>query len=164
MGGEKNQINLNYKIKSNAKIKHKTIFLAKGNQEFVFNDNYEFLSPNSTGKFNIYGILKNNAKSNNLANIIVNEKANKIKSRINIKLHLLGNKTQGLMLPRLDINNDDVQAGHSASLANISQDELFYMQTRGISKTMAEKLMIDEIFSNFNKELFSEKIAKHIKL
>ena len=79
LGGAKNKINLDYQIQANAKVKYKTIFLAKNNQEFNFNDNYQFLFPGANGEFSISGVLKNNAKSSSVANIIVNQKAAKIK-------------------------------------------------------------------------------------
>jgi len=125
LGGEVNNINLHYKIAATAQVKHKTIFLAKNNQQFRFNDTYEFAAPNAKGSFDIRGILKNNAKASALANIQVNKQASKIKSNLNLKLYILGNKAQGEMLPGLDINNDDVVAGHSASVSHISQDDLF---------------------------------------
>ena len=163
-GGNENKINLNYKIKANAEVKHRTIFLAEKNQRFNFNNNYEFLSPGSTGEFTIYGILKNSAQSNSLANIKINKQANKIKAHIDMKLYLSGDNSQGTMLPGLDINNDDVEAGHRASVSHILEDDLFYMKSRGLSKNMAEKLMIDGTFSSFSQELFDENIAKKLKI
>ena len=44
-------------------------------------------------------------------------------------------------LPVILCDEEDVEGEHGSTIGRISQDILFYMQTRGISKSEAEKLI-----------------------
>ena len=78
---------------------------------------------------------------------------------------LLDKAATGDASPLLLINHHDVLAGHSASVSRVSGEELYYLQTRGITKNEAEKLMtiafirplVDEIEDD---ELRSDILAK----
>ncbi len=48
--------------------------------------------------------------------------------------------------PSLEILADDVRCTHGATMGPISEEELWYLATRGISKTMAEPLIISGFF------------------
>lgn len=43
--------------------------------------------------------------------------------------------------PQLEIYADDVKASHGATVGKINDDELFYLQTRGMPKPKAEKML-----------------------
>lgn len=71
--------------------------------------------------------------------------------------------------PILEIDEFDVSAGHGASCGNISQDILFYMQSRGLSRQMAENIyllgFINPFFENISdpnlkNQLLNEVIVK----
>lgn len=48
--------------------------------------------------------------------------------------------------PSLEILADDVRCTHGATMGPISEEELWYLATRGISKAMAEPLIISGFF------------------
>jgi len=54
---------------------------------------------------------------------------------------LLNPKVVNKSLPVILCDEEDVEGTHGASIGRLSNDILFYMQTRGISKEEAEKLM-----------------------
>jgi len=43
--------------------------------------------------------------------------------------------------PELDIRADNVKANHGASVGQLDKEQLFYLQARGLSKTMSERLL-----------------------
>lgn len=57
-------------------------------------------------------------------------------------------------LPRLEIATDDVSCSHAAAIHQLNEESLFYLQSRGIEKDNARKLLIDG-FMNFNKIITS---------
>lgn len=59
-------------------------------------------------------------------------------------------------VPALKIDTNDVKAGHSASVRNLNEEDLYYFGARGIEKEMAKKLLITGFLG---KEL--KKIEKH---
>ena len=53
---------------------------------------------------------------------------------------MLSENARGDANPILLIDEDDVTAGHAASVGRVDPFQLFYLMSRGISKTEAERL------------------------
>ena len=83
---------------------------------------------------------------------------------------IIGEKSKITSRPILLINEYDVKAYHGATIGKMSDDELFYLMSRGLSKKEAFMLILDGLISPFlndikNEELktqISEKISKLI--
>lgn len=58
------------------------------------------------------------------------------------KALLLGDKAKAVSVPSLEILADDVKASHGASSGKLSQDELFYVRSRGLPLHEAEGLLV----------------------
>jgi Fe-S cluster assembly protein SufB len=54
--------------------------------------------------------------------------------------------------PSVDVREDDVSMGHEATVSRVSEEQLFYLQQRGISLESAIALII----SGFCKDVFKE--------
>jgi len=54
---------------------------------------------------------------------------------------ILGEKASSNQIPSLEIKTDDVKATHSATVAHIDDDELFYLCSRGIKKESAREMV-----------------------
>ncbi len=55
---------------------------------------------------------------------------------------ILGEKASSNQIPQLEIKTDDVKATHSATVSKIDDDELFYMQSKGITLEDAKKMAV----------------------
>jgi Fe-S cluster assembly protein SufD len=49
-------------------------------------------------------------------------------------------------IPNLEIEANDVRCGHAASVGPVDEDALFYLETRGIPRADAERLIITGFF------------------
>ena len=49
-------------------------------------------------------------------------------------------------MPGLEIHTNDVRASHSASVARITPEDLFYVQSRGLEMEEARKLFVVGFF------------------
>jgi len=58
--------------------------------------------------------------------------------------------------PKLEIDNDDVQASHGTSVGSLDRQALYYLQSRGIEKKQAREMLtqafVDEIMNEYNYE------------
>lgn len=65
--------------------------------------------------------------------------------------------------PFLLIDEYDVEAGHGATIGKFDDDSLFYLMSRGLSKSDAEKLIvngfIDPILANIDNEALKEQLG-----
>ena len=62
-------------------------------------------------------------------------------SQLNRNL-LLSAKSRVDTKPELDIVADDVKCAHGATISQLAPDELFYLQSRGINRDQAQRLLI----------------------
>lgn len=58
------------------------------------------------------------------------------------KVLMLSPKARGDANPILLIDEDDVKAGHAASVGQVNPDQIYYLMSRGISKEEAQRLII----------------------
>lgn len=66
------------------------------------------------------------------------QKTNAFQSNQNL---LLSNEAQINAKPQLEIYADDVKCSHGATVGKLRQDEIFYLQSRGISKEIATQIL-----------------------
>ena len=65
---------------------------------------------------------------------------------------LVGDKSSAHTFPYIETANSSVQVEHEASTSRISEDQLFYFESRGISRENA----IEAVISGFCKEVFKQ--------
>lgn len=58
------------------------------------------------------------------------------------KVLMLSNKARGDANPILLIDEDDVTAGHAASVGKVNPEQVYYLMSRGIDRQTAERLII----------------------
>ncbi len=65
--------------------------------------------------------------------------------------------------PNLEILNNDVKASHGATLGNINENQLLYLQSRGMSKREAKKMIIDGFLQSVNNRIKNNFIKDFLK-
>src|SRR5699024_10221658 len=75
---------------------------------------------------------------------------------------MLSKGARGDANPILLIDEDDVTAGHAASVGRVDDMQLYYMQSRGISRKEAERLIIHGFLAPVVNELPIETIKNHL--
>ncbi len=67
--------------------------------------------------------------------------------------------------PELEIYADEVKCSHGSTTANIDQNSIFYLMSRGLSKKQANKILIEgflseavETIANLNIKLLISKL------
>lgn len=93
------------------------------------------------------GILSGEARSNFAGRIIVDHGAEKTESYQENHNLLLSQGALAVTQPELEIYADDVKCNHGATVGYLSEDEQFYMRSRGISREEAERLQIISFLS-----------------
>lgn len=59
------------------------------------------------------------------------------------KVLLLGKGAGATVNPQLEIESNEVKAGHAASIGRIDEEQLFYLMSRGLNKDEATKLIVE---------------------
>ena len=66
---------------------------------------------------------------------------------------LLDEKARSDTYPYMDIEAEDVQIGHEATVSKVGDEQLFYLQARGISELEATAMIVNGFIEPFVKEL-----------
>ncbi len=83
----------------------------------------------------------------------VNKGATGTKSQIRCDSLILDEKSKSDTYPTMRINEDDVSVGHEASVGKISEEQLFYLQSRGLSENDALAMIVNGFIDPIVKEL-----------
>lgn len=76
---------------------------------------------------------------------------------------MLGERARGDANPILLIDEDDVTAGHAASVGRIDPLQMFYLMSRGISRVEAERLVIHGFLEPVVAQLPVESVRKQMR-
>ena len=66
---------------------------------------------------------------------------------------MLDNESHSDTIPIIEINNDRVDIGHEAKIGRISDEAIFYLMSRGISKDEAKAMIVRGFVEPISKEL-----------
>lgn len=79
------------------------------------------------------------------------------------KVLMLSRKARGDANPILLIDEDDVTAGHAASVGRVNKEQVHYLMSRGITKQTAERLIINGFLAPVIEEIPIEQVVQQLK-
>lgn len=123
------------------------LYLTTGTQNVSHFTRVNHLSPHAKSDEFYKGILADQSKGTFNGAVFVAKDAQKTSATQQNKNLLLSEKAQVNTKPQLEIYADDVKCAHGATIGQLDEDALFYMQSRGISKQEATTLLVNA-FSN----------------
>jgi Fe-S cluster assembly protein SufD len=158
-------------IGKNAKAEVKGLFISDLDQHFDFDTEQNHLAADTKSDLLFKGALKGKSKSVWQGMIHVAPNANRSDGYQKSSTLILSDDAKASAIPGLEILNNDVKCSHGATISNLSPDELFYLQTRGISRDEGEKLLtrgffnqITELIKNQgNRKQFEQMIDKKLE-
>ncbi|WP_010272145.1 Fe-S cluster assembly protein SufD [Paenibacillus senegalensis] len=79
------------------------------------------------------------------------------------RVMMLSPKARGDANPMLLIDEDDVTAGHAASVGQVNPEDVYYLMSRGISREQAERLIIYGFLAPVVSEIPLENLEKRLQ-
>jgi Fe-S cluster assembly protein SufD len=122
------------------------LYFARGDQHFDHNTRQDHVSPNANSDLLYKGALYDRAKTVFRGVIRVFPKAQRTDAYQTNRNLLLSEDAEAVSLPNLEIEADDVKCSHGATVGQLDEEELFYLQSRGLDKRQAERLVIFGFF------------------
>lgn len=102
------------------------------------------------------GILRGKSIASFTSNVYVAKDAQRVdSSQLNQSL-LLEKGARVNTRPQLEIYADDVKCGHGATVGPIDDEQVFYLQSRGISKEAASEMLADAFVRDFQSQFYKE--------
>jgi len=122
------------------------IFFADGDQFFDHHTWQLHESPFTTSDLEFKGALKGNARSVYSGLIKVGEGAQKTDAYQQNRNLILSRTARADSIPNLEIAANDVRCTHGATISQVEEEHLFYLQARGIPRSEAQKLIVEGFF------------------
>jgi FeS assembly protein SufD len=118
------------------------IFFTHGKQRYDFESNLLHNSPDSTGSTQARGVLKGESQSIFKGMIKIVNAAKNSRSYLAHHAMILERTAKSDGIPGLEIDNNEVKATHSASVAQLDEEQLFYLLARGLTLDEARKMIV----------------------
>ena len=154
-------------LEKNATMNWHLASLTAGKDNKTFDISVNHSSPSTFAKMENYGVCKDDAKLVFSGVSIINNGCKGSKTHQNSKIMVFDKKSIGIAKPILKIDENDIEASHAAVVGKINDDHLFYLTSRGLSKSEAKELItygyLKPIITGFIEEELKEEISSLIE-
>jgi Fe-S cluster assembly protein SufD len=134
------------------------LYIVGGKQHVDHHTRIDHNVPSGKSEEFYKGVINGRARAVFNGKVVVHEKAQKTDAQQSNRNLLLSKEAEVDTKPELEIYADDVKCSHGATVGQLEEDTLFYLQSRGIEEENARKILIyafiDDIISRITiKEL-----------
>jgi len=129
------------------------VIFGNNEQSFDIQTNVNHESPSTEARVVEKSILRNKSKSLFKGMIRIKENAAKSNSFLSGRSILLDKDAKSDAIPSLEIFTNDVKATHSASVAQIDEEQIFYLKTRCLTHAEAERIIIEGFLEPLSRKM-----------
>ena len=125
----------------------KGLVLGHGSEHVAYNTIQQHASSDTTSNINFRVALKDSAASIYQGIVKVDKVAQRTNAFQSNKNLLLGAEARADSIPKLEILADDVKCSHGATVGPVDKEQLFYLNSRGLTLKEAEELIVIGFFA-----------------
>ncbi len=122
------------------------IFFADGEQHFDHRTLQDHVAPNCQSDLLYKGALRDHSRAVYSGWVHVRPDAQKTNAMQTSRNIVLSEHAKADAIPNLEIEANDVRCGHAASVGPVDEETIFYLQSRGIPREDAERLIVSGFF------------------
>lgn len=130
-----------------------SVAYAKGNQHQDTGAKVIHMASNTTSNIVAKSISKGGGRSSYRGLIKISKQAHNSRSKVVCDAIMLDEDSQSDTYPTMEIENSSADIEHEASVSKVSDEQLFYLMSRGFTEPKAMALIVNGFFEPFTKEL-----------
>ncbi|MEG0547839.1 MAG: Fe-S cluster assembly protein SufB [Coprobacillus sp.] len=130
-----------------------TIAVADGNQILDSGAKMIHVAPNTSSQIISKSISRNGGKVNYRGMVHHGKGAYNAKSKVECDTLILDQLSTSDTVPTNIMMNNDAIIEHEATVSKVSEDQLFYLMSRGLSKSQATEMIVMGFIEPFSREL-----------
>jgi Fe-S cluster assembly protein SufB len=111
------------------------------------------LAPDTRSRIVSKSVSKDNGRGTYRGQVKVAPGATNALASIRCDALLLSDKSRSDTYPYIDIQEDDTTLTHEATVGKVSEDQVFYLMSRGLTENEAQNLIVQGFLEVFTKEL-----------
>jgi Fe-S cluster assembly protein SufD len=168
LGGTTTRVDLNARLLGpGANSDMLGLYFGDEDQHFDFNTSQDHVAPNAGSDLLYKGALDGHSRAAFRGIIRVHKGAQRTDAYQKIRNILLSPHARADSLPNLEIEADDVKCSHGATVGQLDAEAKFYLMSRGMNRTQAERLVVlgflGEVLSRLPLGGVSEKVTRVIQ-
>ena len=132
------------------------VVFGNGSQSFDIQAGVVHNHPSTEGRITEKSILRDKSRSLFKGMIRINPEATKSSSYLSGRSILLGRDAKSDAIPGLEILTNDVKATHSASVAQIDEEQIFYLMSRCLSRKGAERTIVEGFLEPLSRRMSTQ--------
>ncbi|MGZ6390274.1 MAG: Fe-S cluster assembly protein SufB, partial [Ktedonobacterales bacterium] len=111
------------------------------------------VAPNTSSQIVSKSISKGTGRSSYRGLLKVQKGATNVKSNVRCDALLLDESSRTDTYPYIEIEEEDVEVGHEATVSKVGEEQLFYLMSRGLSESEAYSMIVSGFIEPIAKEL-----------
>jgi len=111
------------------------------------------LAPDTSSKIISKSISKDGGRASYRGLMRVNKGSTNVKSNVVCDALLLDDHSRSDTYPYIEVDEQDVNIGHEASVSKVEEEQLFYLMSRGLSEEEATSMVVSGFIEPLVKEL-----------
>ncbi len=136
---------------------------SRGNQHFDIKARSLHTGPHTTANTLFKVVLDDRSQTGFQGAIRVLKNGQHTDSFLEDHTLFLSEASKADALPSLDVDANDVRCSHGASIGMIDAEQVFYLQSRGLDKIQAEKMIVGGFFEDVIARIPLESVREHIR-
>jgi Fe-S cluster assembly protein SufD len=133
-------------------------YFLTGTEHADYDTTQEHAAPNTTSDLFFKGVLADRSRAVWRGVIRVDKGAQKTDAYQENRNLLLSHQAHADSIPGLEIEANDVRCTHGATIGQIDKLQLFYLMSRGLSRTQAERLIVRGFFQPILDRIGSDEV------
>lgn len=113
----------------------------------------EHMAPNTSSSVVSKSIAKGGGKVTYLGKVHFGKKAERSSSHVECDTMIMDSESTSDTIPNNEIFNENISLEHEASVSKVSEEQLFYLMSRGVSEQEATEMIVMGFIEPFTKEL-----------
>ena len=110
-------------------------------------------APNTTSRIISKSISKGEGRSSYRGLVKMTSGSTGCRTHVECDALLIGEKSRSDTYPTMEIAEDDVSVEHEARVSKLADEQIFYLQSRGISEDQARLMIVNGFIEPFVREL-----------
>jgi Fe-S cluster assembly protein SufD len=140
------------------------IFWVKKDEQLSLQTTAHHISRNTSCNTVIKTVLSGNGQSDYIGKIEIDKSAQQTRSFLEDHVLVTGKEIKNNSQPILQIEADDVSASHAATTGRISDEQVYYLMSRGLNKKESEELIVKGFLESLLSRIIDTDIRESVQV
>ena len=132
----------------NSELQFLGLIVGTGESKFAFETISHHVTTNTKASYRVRAAMFDRSAVDYKGNLIITKPAQMTDTYLSHDTLLLLDFARARTVPALEIEADDVKAGHAATIGKVDDELMFYLLSRGIEAKEAEQMLINSFFES----------------